>query len=51
MLNFLLKPSNLKSNFTLTLGYLNPTLNGPDLDGKRCSENSVASAQEHSRKT
>ena len=26
-LNFLLKFSDLKSNFTLTLGYLNPALN------------------------
>ena len=28
-LNFLLKLSDLKSNFTLTLGYLNPALNNP----------------------
>ena len=30
-LNFLLKFSDLKSNFTLTLGYLNPALNNPGL--------------------
>ena len=30
-LNFLLKLSDLKSNFTLTLGYLNPALNNPGL--------------------
>ena len=29
--NFLLKLSDLKSNFTLTLGYLNPALNNPGL--------------------
>ena len=28
-LNFLLKLSDLKSNFTLTLSYLNPALNNP----------------------
>ena len=28
-LNFLLKLSDLKSNFTLTLDYLNPALNNP----------------------
>ena len=28
-MNFLLKLSDLKSNFTLTLGYLNPALNNP----------------------
>ena len=28
-LNFLLKLSDRKSNFTLTLGYLNPALNNP----------------------
>ena len=32
-LNFLFKLSDLKSNFTLTLGYLNPALNKPGLDG------------------
>ena len=31
-LNFLLKFSDLKSNFTLTLGYLNPALNNWGLD-------------------
>ena len=30
-LNFLLKFSDLKSNFTLTLGYLNPALNNQGL--------------------
>ena len=30
-LNFLLKFSDLKSNFTLTLGYLNPVLNNRGL--------------------
>ena len=30
-LNFLLKLSYLKSNFTLTAGYLNPALNNPAL--------------------
>ena len=29
LLNFLLKFSDLKSDFTLTLGYLNPSLNLP----------------------
>ena len=29
MLSFLLKLSDLKSDFTLTLGYLNPALNNP----------------------
>ena len=33
-LNFLLKLSDLKSNFTLTLGYLNPALNNPGLISK-----------------
>ena len=33
-LNFLLKFSDLKSNFTLTLGYLNPALNNPGLVSK-----------------
>ena len=33
-LNFLLKLSDLKSNFTLTLGYLNPALNHPGLISK-----------------
>ena len=28
-LNFLFNPSYLNSNFTLTLGYLNPALNNP----------------------
>ena len=32
-LNFLFRLSDLKSNFTLTLGYLNPALNKPGLDG------------------
>ena len=32
-LNFLFKLSDLKSNFTLTPGYLNPALNNPGLDG------------------
>ena len=32
-LNFLFKLSDLKSNFTLTPGCLNPTLNKPGLDG------------------
>ena len=31
-LNFLLKPSDLKSDFTLTLGYLNLALNNPALE-------------------
>ena len=31
-LNFLFKLSDLKSNFTLTPGYLNPALNKPGLD-------------------
>ena len=31
MLHFLLKLSDLKSNFALTLGYLNPALNTPAL--------------------
>ena len=31
-LNFLLKLSNLKPDFTLTLGYLNPALNNPALN-------------------
>ena len=31
-LNFLLKFSDLKSNFTLTLGYFNPALNNPGQD-------------------
>ena len=39
-LNFLLKLLDLKSDFTLTLGYLNPALNNPAL-----------LTQEHSRKT
>ena len=30
-LNFLLKFSDLKSNFTLTLGYLNPAMNNRGL--------------------
>ena len=34
-LNFLLKFSDLKSNFTLTLGYLNPVLNNRDLGSIR----------------
>ena len=29
MLSFLLKLSDLKSDFTLTLGYFNPALNNP----------------------
>ena len=29
MLNFLLKLSDLKAGFTLTLGYLDPALNNP----------------------
>ena len=33
-LNFLLKLSDLKSNLTLTLGYLNPALNNPGLISK-----------------
>ena len=33
-LNFLLKLSDLKSNFTLTLGYLNPALNNPGQETK-----------------
>ena len=32
-LNFLFKLSDLKSNFTLTPGYLNLALNKPGLDG------------------
>ena len=31
-LNFLLRPSDLKSDFTLTLGYLNLALNNPALE-------------------
>ena len=31
-LNFFLKLSNLKPDFTLTLGYLNPALNNPALN-------------------
>ena len=34
VLNFLVKLPNLKSDFTLTLGYLNPTLNNLVLDDK-----------------
>ena len=34
VLNFLLKLLNLKSDFTLTQGYLNPNLNNPALDDK-----------------
>ena len=34
-LNFLSKFSDLKSNFTLTLGYLNPPLNNRGQDYKR----------------
>ena len=37
-LNFLLKLSDLKSNFTLTLGYLNPALNNPGLISKKYDE-------------
>ena len=33
-LNFLLKLSDLKPNFTLTLDYLNPALKNPGLDSK-----------------
>ena len=33
-LNFLVKLSDLKSNFTLTLGYLNQALNNPGLISK-----------------
>ena len=45
-LNFLLKFSDLKSNFTLTLGYLNPALNNRGLIVKfiyawNCFENIV----------
>ena len=37
-LNFLLKLSDLKSNFTLTLGYLNPALNNPGLVSLRVNK-------------
>ena len=36
-LNFLLKLSDLKSNLTLTLSYLNPALNNPALNNKERS--------------
>ena len=42
-LNFLLKLSDLKSNFTLTLGYLNPALNNPGQDStENCLQMVVA---------
>ena len=37
-LNFLLKFSDLKSNFTLTLGYFNPALNNPGQDDINSSQ-------------
>ena len=33
---FFFKLSDLKSNFILTLGYLNPALNNPALDVNAC---------------
>ena len=40
-LNLLLKLSELISNFTLTLGYLNPTLNNPALGGEKLCESKL----------
>ena len=51
MLNFFVKAFELKIKFHTDSGLSEPNFERPDLDGKRCSENSVASAQEHSRKT
>ena len=47
-LNFLLKFSDLKSNFTLTLDYLNPALNNP---GQDSTENCPTNGSSHSFKS
>ena len=59
-LNFLLKFSDLKSNFTLTLGYLNPNLNNQglhirerpkdvDLWRQKASKTKLYTIKEHGR--
>ena len=43
-LNFLLKLSDLKSNLTLTLSYLNPALNNPAQEIKKKIETTSLNA-------